>query len=107
MLKEVGVHSVYSGHDHGNSWCGVWPGKKGGPKICFVKHTGYGGYGTWRRGSRVLGLSFGGGGEGSESGSGELQVESWVRLEEGDIVQRISLNETYGLDIYPADDGED
>lgn len=50
----------------------------------------------------MLGLSFGEAGE----RNGELQVESWVRLEEGDIVQRINLNDTYGVDIYPSDDGE-
>jgi hypothetical protein len=100
LLETRGLHSVYSGHDHGNSWCGTWPGrrKEAAPKICFVKHTGYGGYGSWRRGSRVLGLSFG--------GDEEMSVESWVRLEEGDIIQRVSLNETYGEDVYPADDGE-
>lgn len=100
LLETAGLHSVYSGHDHGNSWCGIWPGEERAPKICFVKHTGYGGYGSWRRGSRVLRLSLDGGkGEG-------MEVESWVRLEEGDIVQKVSLNETYGWDVYPSDDGE-
>lgn len=44
-LVQVGVHSVYSGHDHGDSWCGNWPDADGlgmgtGPKLCFCKHTG-------------------------------------------------------------------
>lgn len=108
LLRTGGLHSVYSGHDHGNSWCGNWPDDKmatkegvrhgEGPKICYVKHTGYGGYGSWRRGSRVLGLKF-------EEEEG-MKVDSWVRLEEGDVVQRVGLNETYGVDIYPIDDGE-
>jgi hypothetical protein len=36
-----------------------------------------------------------------------MEAESWVRLEEGDVVQRVSLNETYGVDVYPRDDGEE
>lgn len=107
LLETKGLHSVYSGHDHGNSWCGTWPrSEELGPKICFVKHTGYGGYGSWRRGSRVLGLKFDGNGEHGTRENGGMEVESWVRLEEGDVVQRVSLNETYGLDVYPTDDGE-
>lgn len=108
-LRETeGLHSVYSGHDHGDSWCGVWgdgDGEDQGPKLCFVKHTGYGGYGEWRRGSRVLNLDFG-----EEVGRGDgygMKVDTWVRLEEGDVVQRVSLNQTYGEDVYPSDDGEE
>jgi hypothetical protein len=97
-LRETGgLHSVYSGHDHGNSWCANWPEGEEGPRVCFVKHTGYGGYGKWRRGSRVLGLKFG----------KDMEVDSWIRLEEGGVVQSVSLNETYGVDEYPPDDGEE
>lgn len=66
------------------------------PHVCFCKHTGYGGYGNWNRGSRILKLT-------SDDG---VEVETWVRMENGEIVQRVSLNETYGSDIYPLDDGE-
>lgn len=96
------LHSIYSGHDHGDAWCGNWPtgsnDTKGvsAPHICFCKHTGYGGYGNWNRGSRILKLSFG----------DAMEVETWVRMENGEIVQRVGLNETYGTDVYALEDGE-
>jgi hypothetical protein len=102
LVDTPGLHSVYSGHDHGDAWCANWPSVAGvmnngnTPQICFCKHTGYGGYGNWNRGSRNLKLRFG----------KEIDVETWVRMENGNIVQRVSLNETYGADIYPLQDGE-
>ena len=102
-----GLHSVYVGHDHGNAWCGLWQTKKrstgtstqhGAPFLCFGKHTGYGGYGTWRRGSRVIHLRFG--------GAKGMEVETWVRMEDSSVVTRVALNETYGVDRYPTANGE-
>jgi hypothetical protein len=70
LLDTPGLHSIYSGHDHGDSWCGRWPsstlpgyGVGGGssynrPILCFCKHSGYGGYGVWNRGVRQIRLSF-------------------------------------------------
>jgi len=70
LLDTPGLHSIYSGHDHGDSWCGRWPsstlpgyGVGGGssqnrPFLCFCKHSGYGGYGVWNRGVRQIRLSF-------------------------------------------------
>lgn len=98
LSSTKGLHSIYSGHDHGDAWCGNWPGGNGtAPHLCFCKHTGYGGYGTWNRGSRNLLLGFG------ESG---MTVETWIRMEEGEVVQRVDLNGTYGIDVYPLEDGE-
>lgn len=97
------LHSVYSGHDHGDAWCGNWPAGADDPKgvsaphLCFCKHTGYGGYGNWNRGSRILKLSFG----------EEMEVETWARMENGEVVQRVDLNATYGTDFYSLEDGED
>lgn len=113
LVSTPGLHSVYSGHDHGDAWCGLWPnitgvaltGKSGvngkGPFVCFCKHTGYGGYGNWNRGARNLKLSFGDNGRNEE-----MEVESWVRMENGEVVQRVGLNGTYGVDVYPLEDGE-
>jgi len=98
LAATKGLHSVYSGHDHGDAWCGNWPNSAtGGPHLCFCKHTGYGGYGNWNRGSRNLMLRFG------ENG---MEVETWVRMENGNVVQRVDLNSTYGVDKYPLEDGE-
>lgn len=102
LVNTPGLHSVYSGHDHGDAWCANWPNVAGvvnngsTPHVCFSKHTGYGGYGNWNRGSRNLKLSFG----------KEMEVETWVRMENEAIVQRVGLNETYGTDVYPLEDGE-
>lgn len=104
LVDTPNLHSVYSGHDHGDAWCGNWPSSanvtKGvsSPHVCFCKHTGYGGYGNWNRGSRVLKLSFEG---------GEMGVDSWLRMENGEVVQNVSLNSTYGIDVYSTADGED
>ncbi|KAH8805775.1 Metallo-dependent phosphatase-like protein [Xylogone sp. PMI_703] len=96
------LHSVYSGHDHGDSWCGNWPNSAqvtpgvSKPHLCFCKHTGYGGYGTWNRGSRIIELTF----------NGKMDVQTWVRMENGDIITHVHLNSTYGSDVYPTTDGE-
>ncbi|CZT11760.1 related to DNA repair exonuclease SIA1 [Rhynchosporium graminicola] len=106
LVDTPGLHSVYSGHDHGDSWCANWPKGKGTvkgvskPHLCFCKHSGYGGYGNWNRGARVVKLRFGG------KGGKEMDVESWVRMENGSLIQRVGLNETYGVDVYPPDNGE-
>ncbi|KAK5053094.1 hypothetical protein LTR84_002068 [Exophiala bonariae] len=94
-LSEAGVQAVFSGHDHGNDWC-MPVEKKGGMEggktmfACFGRHTGYGGYGHWMRGSRQVVLSPNG------------EIETWVRLENGDVSGHVMLNETYGTDEYPA-----
>ena len=41
---------MFVGHNHGLDWCcpheKLW--------LCFASHTGYGGYGHWARGARIL-----------------------------------------------------
>ncbi|WYZ40665.1 hypothetical protein EsH8_IV_001006 [Colletotrichum jinshuiense] len=105
LLEAEGLHSIYVGHDHGDSWCSTWPGHDAGlgaeaPFLCFAKHTGYGGYGTWNRGARMIKLSF------TKGDNPEMLVESWVRMEDDAVITRVSLNETYGLDTYPLNNGE-
>lgn len=108
LLDTPGLHSVYSGHDHGDSWCGRWPdgtlpGKTASrPFLCFCKHSGYGGYGSWNRGVRQIEMSF----PQSVSEKGEMQLNTWVTMAQGERVTRVSLNETYGQDVYATDDGE-
>lgn len=110
LLDTPGLHSIYSGHDHGDSWCGRWPestlpgyGVGGGssqdrPFLCFCKHSGYGGYGVWNRGVRQVRMSF--------DESGGMSVETWVRMQAGTVVTAVSLNETYGEDVYSTADGQ-
>lgn len=102
LRHDPSLHSVYVGHDHGASWCATWPSSatkksrpiKQGPFLCFARHTGYGGYGEWDRGARVVQLSFDQG--------GEMTVKTWVRMESGDVITAVTLNETYGVDVYPV-----
>src|SRR5689334_13148138 len=35
--------ALLAGHDHGNDWCC----RKQGISLCWGRHSGYGGYGTW------------------------------------------------------------
>ncbi|KAG9942889.1 Metallo-dependent phosphatase, partial [Aureobasidium melanogenum] len=98
LLDTKGLKAVFSGHDHGDDWCFRWDSKlKGmnltgnGLDLCFGRHSGYGGYGSWIRGSRQVVLT-----------KGKEDIETWVRLEDGSISGRVTLNGTYGQDSYPA-----
>lgn len=64
-----------------------------GLNLCFGQHTGYGGYGSWIRGSRQVLVS--------QEQLKNLAVDTWIRTEEGGIVGSVSLNATYGQDMYP------
>lgn len=61
--------------------------------LCFGRHSGYGGYGSWTRGSRQILLD--------ERTLGS-QTKTWIRLEDGTISGSITLNATYGQDSYPT-----
>ena len=106
---------AFVGHDHGNDWCCVQRGRT----LCFGRHTGYGGYGSWARGSRVVrlegiaagegvvtggGIAAGEGGGDSEGAAGEAlagaeavgqRVLTWVRMEDGLVSSTGSLG-TWG-----------
>ncbi|OLN81028.1 putative inactive purple acid phosphatase 16-like protein 2 [Colletotrichum chlorophyti] len=101
VVDTPGVIAVFSGHDHGNSWCYRWDGdisglnvKGTGVNLCFGQRSGYGGYGTWVRGSRQLSVTR------DKLAKGEL--DTWIRLESGDVVGSVTLNSTYGQDRYPV-----
>lgn len=110
---------ISSRHDHGDTWCYKWdtqlPGMsiKGNgiskstqpkppkqrphlttsPDICFGQHSGYGGYGSWTRGARQILIS--------ETSLPKREINTWIRLETGDKVGSVTLNSTYGQDVYP------
>jgi len=100
MLGIKGLIATFSGHDHGDDWCEKWdsalPGMNltgNGLVLCFGRHSGYGGYGSWTRGSRQILLDL---------RTLSSEVETWVRLEDGSVSGRVTLNATYGKDEYPA-----
>ncbi|KAI0205205.1 Metallo-dependent phosphatase [Astrocystis sublimbata] len=96
-----GMMALFSGHDHGDTWCYKWdrllPGMDVTPanniSLCFGQHTGYGGYGNWERGSRQVKVT--------KEGLANLELNTWIRLESGAVVGSVSLNNTYGQDLYP------
>jgi hypothetical protein len=100
-----GLVAVFSGHDHGDTWCWRWDsllpnmtvaGPARGVNLCFGQHSGYGGYGNWERGARQVRV------QREQMVKGVLEAESWVRLEGGRVVGRVGLNATYGEDWYEA-----
>lgn len=79
-----GLLAVVAGHDHGNAWCGR-AAAVGPFSFCFARHTGYGGYGTWARGSRVFELATRG---------GRLDgLRTWVRMEDRSAANTTTLAE--------------
>lgn len=93
------VSFVAVGHDHGNSYCCRYGYNHTDDEyrndndrddtnqvhLCFGRHSGYGGYGSWERGGRVYLL------EQHESDDVEeirdtIQWRSWVRLESGEVI---------------------
>ncbi len=102
LADTPGLLAVFSGHDHGETWCAPWGGGAGNDTVktgrrsavlCFGQHSGYGGYGSWIRGGRQISVNV--------EGLREGEVETWVRLESGKAVGRVRLNGTYGGDVYP------
>jgi hypothetical protein len=101
LVDIPGILGVFSGHDHGDTWCYKWdtqiPGmsiKGNGVNLCFGQHSGYGGYGNWIRGARQVLVS--------EETLKRGELDTWIRLEDGGVVGAVELNATYGEDSYPA-----
>ena len=92
LMDTEGLLAVFSGHDHGNDFCHP----TNGPFFCFGRHTGYGGYGHWMRGSRQVVLN-----RAAVSG-GKGVIETWIRLEDGTTSGHVFLNDTFGTDVYPT-----
>ncbi|KAJ3797657.1 Metallo-dependent phosphatase [Lentinula aff. detonsa] len=80
------LHAVISGHDHGDEWCIREPTKD--VIFCFDKHAGYGGYGDYSWGYGVRNLVF-------NSTDPKGGVQTWIRLEDGDIRANVILDPSY------------
>lgn len=89
IVGELGFATVYSGHDHGTTWCCVDP--ETDVQLCMGRHTGHGGYGQqWGRGARVIELdeklieAARQGATARKLGAGaRLRAETWIRMEDG------------------------
>jgi len=67
---------VSVGHNHGNDFCGNLQGID----LCFGRHTGYGGYGTWERGARIFELNY-------NPSENTVTHQTWLRFETGEKVE--------------------
>jgi hypothetical protein len=89
-LAESGrVSFLAVGHNHGNDYCCPYnDGSDTALHVCFGRHSGYGGYGKWERGSRVYELTISS--DQTSPSTTAMQWKSWVRLESGEIVDEVS-----------------
>ncbi|KAK4101290.1 Metallo-dependent phosphatase [Parathielavia hyrcaniae] len=101
VASTPGLMALFSGHDHGDTWCYKWEGlvpgvavEGNGVSLCFGQRSGYGGYGSWIRGARQVVVSL-------EKLEGRV-IDTYIRLESGEVVGAVTLNSTYGQDLYPA-----
>lgn len=100
ITSTPGLIGVFSGHDHGATWCYKWDKlvsgmsvKGNGVNLCFGQHSGYGGYGNWIRGARQIQVT--------KDMLKRAEAHSWVRLESGSVVGDVMLNATFNQDEYP------
>jgi hypothetical protein len=101
LVTIPGIIGLFSGHDHGNTWCYRWDQQLegmdlegNGIHLCYGQRSGYGGYGDWVRGAREIVVT--------EEMLEKLEVETYIRLETGDVVGQVMLNSTFNDDWYPA-----
>ncbi|KAL3533695.1 hypothetical protein ACH5RR_007216 [Cinchona calisaya] len=78
LLEErPSVKAVFVGHNHGLDWCcpynQLW--------LCYARHSGYGGYGNWPRGARML-----------EVIEQPFSIKSWIRMEDGTSHSQVVLS---------------
>ncbi|KAF4373650.1 hypothetical protein F8388_025344 [Cannabis sativa] len=76
LVESPSVKAVFVGHNHGLDWCcphnQLW--------LCFARHTGYGGYGSWARGSRIVEIT-----------QHPFSIRSWIRMEDGHVHSEVVL----------------
>jgi len=87
ILKRGDIRAIFVGHDHGNDWCCPYPPNQPSNRVflCYGRHSGYGGYGDWARGARVIHIT--------AADVGEFTLRSWVRMEDGSVVDSGPLDE--------------
>ncbi|XP_047179848.1 probable inactive purple acid phosphatase 16 [Vigna umbellata] len=77
LLNRTSVKAIFVGHNHGLDWCcpynNLW--------LCYARHTGYGGYGDWPRGARILQIN-----------QTPFSLHSWIRMEDGQVHSKVILS---------------
>jgi Calcineurin-like phosphoesterase len=89
LYQDMRLHFLAAGHNHGNSYCCRYTpninqtANRAVPlHLCFGRHSGYGGYGSWARGARVYEMTWFP--EDPPSFAANITWRSWVRLDSGD-----------------------
>ena len=101
LIKDANVMFLSAGHDHGNDYC--CPLQQ--LSICFGKHSGYGGYGTWDKGVRMFELT-------ANVKQSYITYKSWVRMENGTVFYDYAPDTEFHLtaheesDLTKAEDSE-
>ncbi|XP_011622998.2 probable inactive purple acid phosphatase 16 isoform X1 [Amborella trichopoda] len=76
IAKRPSVKAVFAGHNHGLDWCcpyqKLW--------LCFARHSGYGGYGNWPRGARMIQMT-----------EMPFSLTFWIRMEDGSTHSNFTL----------------
>ncbi|MCD7459271.1 putative inactive purple acid phosphatase 16 [Datura stramonium] len=75
--RRSSVKAVFVGHNHGLDWC--CPYKKFW--LCYARHSGYGGYGNWPRGARILEITH-----------QPFSLKSWIHMEDGNVHSEVLLS---------------
>ena len=69
--------AVFVGHNHGLDLCcpyqKLW--------LCFARHTGYGGYGNWPRGARIIEIT-----------QQHFSIKSWIIMENNVVHSSVILS---------------
>ncbi|XP_022155927.1 probable inactive purple acid phosphatase 16 isoform X2 [Momordica charantia] len=80
LQQRPSVKAVFVGHNHGLDWC--CPHKsKNKLWLCFARHSGYGGYGDWPRGARIIQITH-----------KPFSLKSWIRMEDGQLHSQVILS---------------
>jgi hypothetical protein len=72
LLNSGTSRGVFTGHDHGNAWCCPYYTTS----LCYGRHSGYGGYGDWSRGSRILEIAQ------NETSRDGIGIKTYIRMED-------------------------
>jgi len=80
LVNATSILTTFVGHDHGNAWCCHYRGLE----ICYNKHTGYGGYGLWERGARVVELTL------NPEHTSISTRENYIRMEDGEMIDHFT-----------------
>jgi hypothetical protein len=90
VLSELETQFLAVGHNHGNDYCCPLQDDETLSTsllhVCFGRHSGYGGYGTWDRGARIFQLTWTYTSNDGLQNDFAFEWKSWVRMESGEVI---------------------